>query len=74
MNSFDNLLSTEIKVSGLVYLEEQRMNRNSNFMERSFADALASFFLLLSHAGNIFGLLEYEGSVVVFNLNMEMNF
>lgn len=63
MNSFNSLLSTESKVSGLVYVEEQRMDRNSNFMERSFT-------------GNIFVLLEYEGPVVVvvFNLNMEMNF
>lgn len=62
MNSFNSLLSTESKVSGLVYVEEQRMDRNSNFMERSFT-------------GNIFVLLEYEGPVVVvLNLNMEMNF
>lgn len=74
MNSFDNLQPTESKVSGLVYVEGQSMNRNSKFMERFFAGALAPCPLLLSHAGNIFGLLEYEGPVVVFNLNMEMNF
>lgn len=73
MHPSDNLLSTEIKVPELVYLEEQRINRNTNFIWRSFAASLTSFLLVFSHAGNIFGLLEYEGSIFL-NLNMEMNF